>query len=200
MPRPPRKETASASLIEEQAEIDSLLENPRNPNEHPDDQIRRLMASLAARGQYRPLLARAQNRMLIAGHGVRLAAKRLGWVTINVALWDVDQETADRVMLGDNRLAQLSVADEDRVSELLREIPEADWLSVGFSTDEAGKLLDGLREGEIKVHEIDTTLVNDTFWINVRGPLPKQAAVLQRLKAVMAEFREVSVELGTVAD
>src|ERR1700678_1586121 len=77
-------------LVEEDAPLDSLLDNPRNPNKHSDDQIARLAASLTARGQYRAIIARKANRMLIAGHGVRMAARSLGWTTIRVVLWDVE--------------------------------------------------------------------------------------------------------------
>lgn len=189
----------TGALTEEDAPIDSLVENPRNPNIHPEDQLDRLMASLRTRGQNRPVLARKANRMLIGGHGVRMAAKRLGWTHIRVALWDVDQATADQAMLADNRLAQLSSPNHDRVAELLREMPATDWLGVGFSVDEATKLMDSLTEGELEVREIDTHTVNDQFWITVRGPLVEQAHVLQHLKDVLQQYGGVSVELGTVA-
>jgi len=198
MGKGPKAKAASGELTEEDAPIDSLLDNPRNPNEHPDEQIERLMASLRSRGQYRAILARRENRMLIAGHGLRRAAARLGWTHIKVALWDVDQATADRAMLADNRLADLSTPNSDRVSELPREIPEADWLGVGFSADEAEKMLADLSGSELKVHEIEVSDVNDTFWISVRGPLPRQADVLKELKDLLGRYLDVTVEMGTL--
>lgn len=191
-----RKKVTDGALLEEEADIGSLVENPRNPKAHPDDQIIRLMASLRANGQYKPVLARRENRMLIAGHGIRLAAMRLGWPKLQVAFWDVDQATADRTMLGDNRLGELSKSDDDRVAELLREIPEDEWLGVGFSGAEAEKLMADLVGGELKVDEIETGIVHDTFWINVRGPLPSQAVVLQRMKTLLDEYRDVTIEIG----
>ncbi len=190
----------SGLLDEQEVPIASLVDNPRNPRKHPDDQIVRLMASLKARGQYKPLLARRVNRMLIAGHGLRIAMARLGWTTARVMFWDVDQATADRAMLGDNRLGEGSTADDDRVAELLREIPESDWLSVGFNDDEAAKLLRSFGDTELEVREIATSTVNDTFWISVRGPLRQQAEVLQKLKQLMAENHAVSIELGITTD
>src|ERR1700733_13290277 len=131
MPTTKTKELADP-LSEEVVDITSLLDNPRNPRQHPEEQIIRLMASLKARGQYKPLLARRDNRMLIAGHGIRKAIARLGWTQAKVVFWDVDQATADRAMLGDNRLGEGSTSDDDRVAELLREIPDEEWLSVGL--------------------------------------------------------------------
>lgn len=200
MARAGRSTTTRATLIEEDAPIESLIDNPRNPNIHPDDQIERLMASLRARGQNRAILARRENRMLIAGHGVRIAARRLGWTDIRVAFWDVDQATADRAMLADNRLAELSVPDTDRVSELLREIPEMDWLSVGFNGNEAEKILEDLKDHEVRVFEIDTSQVFDTFWMTVKGPLERQALVFQRMRTLLAEYPDVSITDGITTE
>lgn len=197
MTRAPRKTpTPPGALHEEDADIHSLVENPRNTKNHPDEQISRLMASLTLRGQYRSVLARADNRMLIAGHGVRQAALRLGWTKIKVAFWDVDQDTADRVMLGDNRLAQLSKDDEDRISQLLQDVPEDEWLSLGYSGPEGDKLMKDLSGRELQVEEMEVGTVHDTFWINVRGPLPEQAVVLQRMKELLGEYRSVTIEVG----
>ena len=190
------KAKETGDLTEETFDIDALVENPRNPNQHPEEQLLRLMASLRTNGQYKPVIARRSNRMLIAGHGIRQAAMRLGWTEIRVAFWDVDQVTADRTMLGDNRLGELSKPNQERVAELLREIPEDDWLSVGFSDVEAEKLMSDLREGEIELYEVDAGIVHDTFWINVRGPLAKQAEVLQHMKTLLDQYRDVTIMIG----
>lgn len=180
--------------------IDTLIPNPRNPNKHPEEQITRLMAELRKDGQTRPVLVRKANNMLIAGHGVTLAMKRLGLSEIRVALWDVDQATADRYMLADNRLGHLSSHDDDMVAELLRGIDRGDWLASGYSDSEAEKLLASFERRELTVHEIDTADVHDDFWIGVRGPLPRQAEVLQRIKQLLCEYPEVTVELGTIEE
>jgi ParB family chromosome partitioning protein len=201
MTRPPvAAKTPPAALMEEEVDVESLVDNPRNSRLHPEEQIRQLMASLKARGQYKPVLARRANRMLIAGHGVRKAVARLGWPKIKVLLWDVDQTTADAAMLGDNKLAENSSNDDDRVAELLREIPETDWLVVGYTGDEVGKLLRDLDETEIDVREIETSRVQDTFWISIRGPLTIQAEVLRKLKLLMGEYRAVTVEMSTTPE
>ena len=174
-----------------------LVPNPRNPRVHPESQITRLMASLARDGQTKPVLARRENSMLIAGHGVTEAVRKLGWATIAVLLWDVDQATADRVMLADNQFSALSVNDKDRVSELLAEIDQTDYLASGFSAEDVAKLL-GQFEEELEVLEIATTAVQDDFWVTCRGPLAQQAEVLGRIKQLLAEYRDVTVELGVV--
>jgi ParB/RepB/Spo0J family partition protein len=180
--------------------IGDLQVNPRNPRRHSDEQITRLMASLRTDGQTKPLLVRRENRMMIAGHGVLRAAQRLNWVTISAVLLDVDQKTADRIMLGDNRFSDLSTHDEERVAELLREIDEMDWQAAGFVPDEVKKALDALDTSDLVVREIQTGDLHDTFWISVRGPFVDQAQALKRLKVLMKEMPNVEVVLGTTDD
>jgi hypothetical protein len=195
--KPPKQQQIAQQTT---APIGELRPNPRNPRKHPEEQINRLMASLRRDGQTRPLLARKANHMLIAGHGVHTAARRLGWTEINVVLWDVDQATADRVMLADDRLQDLSELDNRRVAELMAEIGEGDWLATGYSVEEANKLLEGFEDGELEVYEVETQTVTDHFWVAVRGPLGEQAAVLQRMKDLLAEYPGVKIEIGTVED
>lgn len=180
--------------------IDELVINPRNPRAHNEEQLLRLMASLRTDGQTKPVLARRANKMLIAGHGVHAAARRIGMDRLNVVLLDIDQARADRIMLGDNRQSDLSTADEARVTELLREIDEADWMATGYSAEEVAKQFASVEPSDLKVYEIDTDDRKDTFWISVRGPLADQAAALRQIKVLMRDMSGVTVVLGTTDD
>ena len=157
------------------------------------------MASLERDGQTKPILARRDNKMIIAGHGVTLAARRLDWTQIRVLLWDVDQATADRVMLGDNRFGEMSFREEELVATLLREVNASDWMATGYTPEEVDKLLAPPSEPTLRVFEIDTDDVADDFWVSVRGPLSYQAEVLQKLKLLMIDYPQVEVELGMIA-
>jgi ParB-like chromosome segregation protein Spo0J len=188
-----------AGLDRRPISIDQIIPNPRNPRRHPQDQIDRLMASLRRFGQTKPVMGRAANTMLIAGHGVWEAAKRAGLSELDCLVWQVDQKTADAYMLADNRHGDLSQPDGDRVAELLREIDAFDYMSVGFSDDEVDSLLNDLDADTLQVDEVDTSKVDDRAWVSIRCPLRVQAQMLDRLKAVMADVPDVEVELGTVA-
>jgi ParB-like nuclease domain len=191
--------TREAPIVE-LVPIGDLRPNPKNPNKHSEDQINRLMAALRLDRQTRPLLARKANRMLIAGHGVHTAARRLGWTEIAVLFLDVDQHAADRIMLADDRLAALSELDDRRVADLMKDISEGDWLATGYSVEEASKLFDQTGVDDIEVYEIETSNVTDHFWLAVRGPLAEQAVVLQRMKELLVEYPAITVEIGTVED
>lgn len=188
----------AATLAEVNLPIAALVPNPRNPRSHPEAQLDRLTASILRFGQPRPVLARRENSMIIAGHGVALACERAGLTEIRTVLWDVDQETADAFMLGDNRLGQLGRDDTARVRELLRQIGLADVESVGYDAAEVEQLLADAAD-DIDVVEIPTGAVADRFWISVKGPLAHQADALKRLQVIMGEIPEIEVELGTTS-
>jgi hypothetical protein len=192
------KATKGAELVT--LPVTDLTPNPRNPRDHDEKQLAHLQASLERFGQTRPLIARKANKMLIAGHGVLMAAKRAGWEQIKVLLWDCSQEDADTYMLADNRHSDLSDHDGERVAELLRDVVDpADLFAAGFDPADVDDLLRGLEDStKIEVMDLDLDTVHDDFWISVRGPLAKQAEVLQRLKELLAEHPDVSVDLGVV--
>jgi len=177
----------------------TLVPNPRNPRQHPEEQLDRLAASVKRFGQTRPVLVRRANGMIIAGHGVTEACRRAGLTEIDVLRWDVDQETADAFMLGDNRLGQLGRDDAARVRDLLRQHGFIDPEAIGFSAVEVTDLLADAVD-DLELVEVATSTVADRFWISVRGPLKQQAHALDALKGAMRDLAGVEVELGTIAD
>ena len=178
--------------------IDTIIANPRNDRRHPRSQIDLLKASIERFGQPKPILARAANRMIIAGHGVHQAMSELGRTEIDVLLWDIDQATADQYLVADNRFSELSSSDADRRYELLEGLDDDDLPALGFLPEDVAKLF-GEGGTRLEVEEVETEPVADRFWISVHGPLPAQALALKRLQEVMAEVEGVEVELGTIA-
>lgn len=83
--------------------IDKLAPHPDNPNNGSVEDIAR---SLEQFGQYRAVVARDDGTIL-AGHHVVQAAKSLGWNTVRVETVKCDEATAKRILVADNRLAEL---------------------------------------------------------------------------------------------
>lgn len=196
MPSRRRRELPAPTPVK--VEVEHLVANPRNPNQHGPDQLAHLRAALTRFGQTKPVLFRKENQMIVAGHGITEAAQQLGWRHLEGLEWDVDQETADAFMVADNRLAELSDVDTADLAVLLKEI--TDYESIGFSDEDAEKLIGGLdeAEAEIDIKEIDTSVVADDFWISVRGPLAQQAFALDRLQELMKELPGVEVSMGII--
>ncbi len=194
----PKEQTFSGAIEEKTVDITSLQENPRNPRNHPTEQITKLIASVGRFGQNRRVLVRKANMMIIAGHGLWGAMSAAGYDQVAVTIWDVDQKTADEYMLADNEHAKGAKDNDARIRAIIEEADPENYLSIGFDDDEAQALLT-MPEETLVIEEIDTSQLADRFWISVRGPLQQQAAALDKIKEVMASLDDVEVELGTVA-
>lgn len=97
--------------------------------------------SLSKLGQYKPIVANADGTILAGNHTV-MAAQRLGWETIDVHRVDVDDETAKRILLIDNKANDQSTYDVEELVNLLTELPNLD--ATGFTRDEVDELLESL--------------------------------------------------------
>lgn len=190
---------AKEKTTQKRLKIDELVDNPRNPRNHPEEQLRHLRASIKRFGQPRPILVRAASNMIIAGHGLKAAMKLEGKTEIDVIAWDCTQKEADAFMVADNQLPQGATDDLDRIAEILKEQGEAELVALGFDADIL-LALSGEGGQKIVVEEIPTGDVEARFWITVRGPLKQQAKALKRLKDAMADLGDVKVELGTTLE
>ena len=80
--------------------IDSLTEHPDNPNQGDDALVADL---IDANGFYGAIVVQRSRQRIIAGHTRWRAAKAQGAETIPVVIIDVNDDEADRILLGDNR-------------------------------------------------------------------------------------------------
>ena len=122
----------SATFIE-QREISTsdLKPHPDNPNRGSVDD---LAISLEEFGQFRSIVALPDNTIL-AGHHLVQAAKKLGIRTMRVDVVDCDDKTARKIMLADNRLADLGLGPS--LYLLLKNLEQLgdDIVGTGFDAD-----------------------------------------------------------------
>jgi ParB-like chromosome segregation protein Spo0J len=135
--------------------ISSLTAYPTNPRRGDIDAI---ASSLTAHGQYRPIVVQTSTNFVLAGNHTLKAAKKLGWKKIKAVLVDVDDETAKKIVLADNRLTDLAAYNEPLLKSLLQALPELD--GTGFSQSEV-ETLDRLLSGEQKESIGGSTLKDD---------------------------------------
>jgi site-specific DNA-methyltransferase (adenine-specific) len=112
-----------ATLAELTVPIGSLKPYGRNPRRGDVAAIRR---SLEVNGQYRPVVARTGSGEVLAGNHTLAAALELGWAELAATFVDVDDEQAARIVLVDNRTADLAGYDQAVLAELLGDLPELD--------------------------------------------------------------------------
>ncbi|MEI7780303.1 MAG: ParB N-terminal domain-containing protein [Planctomycetota bacterium] len=111
--------------------IEELFPHPDNPNRGSVDD---LADSLSEFGQFRSIVGRPDGTIL-AGHHLVQAAKRVGIKTVRVDIIDVDDTTARKIMLADNRLADLGLG--PNLDLLLKNLEELgnDIAGTGFDED-----------------------------------------------------------------
>jgi hypothetical protein len=113
----------------------SLKAHPRNYRQHGPKQLEHITASLQEHGAYRPVVT-AKDGTILVGHGVVQAARQAGLDVIPTLTLDLepDDPRALKILVGDNEIGLLADIDDRVLSELLKEIHEADVL-VGTGYD-----------------------------------------------------------------
>lgn len=148
------------NLKVETFKISDLSTYHKNPRRGDVDAI---AESLKARGQYRPIVVNigthaSHDYEILAGNHTYLAAKKLGWKTIQATTVDVDDDQAAQIVLADNRLADLGGYDDETLSALLSDVSSLDGL--GWSQDDVYELAAAL-EPERDDSEVEDVAVPD---------------------------------------
>jgi ParB-like chromosome segregation protein Spo0J len=140
-----KKKIAKAKASVEHASLNDCLARV-DVLKHPDYNPRQgdvgvIAESLRVHGQYRPVVVNRPTMEVLAGNHTLMAAKALGWKEIAVSFVDVDEEEARRIILVDNRSADLAGYDESVLAGLLQEVNS--WEGTGFDADDVEALLAG---------------------------------------------------------
>jgi len=120
----------------EQVALTSLHPHPRNYQVHLDDELEHIIESIRVHGLYRNIVI-AQDGTILAGHGVAEAARRLGYTHVPIVrtAYTPDDPYALKLLIGDNEIRHLAEVDDRALTELLRELKDADEL-LGTGYDE----------------------------------------------------------------
>ena len=119
----------------EWVETASLLPWDRNPRRN-DDNVKRVMASIKRFGFGAPIVARREDREIIAGHTRLKAAHALGLERVPVRFLDLDPADAHLLALADNRLNELSPWDGEALPKLLGDFSLEDVELAGWTPED----------------------------------------------------------------
>jgi len=134
----------------ELVETEKLVPNPRNPNRHPESQIKLLAKIIRAQGWRNPIVVSKRSGFVIKGHGRLDAAKLLECEKVPVDFQDYENEAAEWAdMLADNRIAELAETDDEELKKLIQELDgKIDLDLTGFDAVSIEELLPPEAGGE----------------------------------------------------
>lgn len=122
----------------ETVRVSEVTERPdaKNPRRGSVDDI---VESLKEFGQYKAIVVRESTGDVLAGNHTLKAIKKLGWEWVHVTYVDVDDETAERIVVADNRINDKGTYDADVLAEVLAGVP--DLSGTGFTDRERDLIL-----------------------------------------------------------
>jgi hypothetical protein len=140
---------------DEHIEISSLKEHPDNPRRGDD---RAVSESVETNGFFGAVLVQESTGYVLAGNTRLRVATDDGSTTIPGFRLDVDDETAKRILLADNRVSDLAYYDDDALLSLLETVSEESGSLVGTGYDTssmellmqaatAAEIMGGVRQG-----------------------------------------------------
>ena len=102
--------------------IHKLVPHPRNPNKHPEEQLRLLAKLIDSTGWRHPIIVSNRSGFIISGHARLIVAEHMGWevAPVNYQDWPNEaKEWAD--LIADNRIAELAEMDSPMLKDLLQD-------------------------------------------------------------------------------
>jgi hypothetical protein len=137
-------ETKDAIKPVELVPIDSLIPHPDNPRKGNLDAV---VESIQSNGFYGSLVVQKSTRHILVGNHRWEALSILGYTEVPVTFMDVDDGTATKILLADNRTADLATYDDEALVAMLCALVETDDLDgSGYSENELDDLLASLIE------------------------------------------------------
>ena len=128
-------------LVVRRVALSAINVDPANVRLHDDRNLAAIRGSLARFGQQKPIVVDSAG-VIRAGNGTYLAAKALGWETIDVVRSDLSGLEAAAFAIADNRTSDLSTFDNESLAKLLEELRVEDALEgVGFEQVDIDSLL-----------------------------------------------------------
>jgi DNA modification methylase len=127
-------------LTTTQVPIHDLTPHPSNVRQ---GNITMIAQSLTQHGQYRPIVVQKSTSYILAGNHTYKAALSLGWDEIAANVIDVDDDTATRILLMDNRANDVATYDELGLAAVLKMLldTEKQLEGTGFTEEDMNALL-----------------------------------------------------------
>jgi len=170
-----------ATIINDEAlelvPVGALTAHPQNPNR---GDVGAIAESIAAHGFYGALIVQRSTGYVLAGTHRLEAARRVGLAEVPALYVDVDDRRALKILLADNRTAELAARDAGELAKLLDALAaDDDLLGTGYDDDDLAQLLDFMQHPD------------DDMWSDAFGAL-SQAEPTSRTMSFVFDADQVS--------
>lgn len=182
--------------MSETVRIENLHHYYRNPR---NGDVESIAESLKEFGQYRTIVANrgthtGRPNEVLAGNHVLLAARALGWLTIEVDWVDYGEDDAAKIVLIDNRSGDLSTYDGDALAALIASVGNLG--GTGYTkVEEARTAKAGIGEapkqtkpsggqGHDQYEDFDRYKASDTRHLFLEWPVAEYEQVMEDLEAL----------------
>ena len=129
--------------------LKELRPNPKNPNQHPPEQIKLLASIIRATGWRAPITVSKRSGLVTKGHGRLMAAQLDDLTDAPVDYQDYASEAEELADLtADNRIAELATTDNKMLAEVFADIDtgEIPFMLSGYTEDDYGNIITALSE------------------------------------------------------
>lgn len=119
--------------------LKDLRPNPKNPNQHPPEQIKLLASIIRATGWRAPITVSKRSGLVTKGHGRLMAAQLDDLTDAPVDYQDYASEAEELADLtADNRIAELATTDNKMLAEVFADIDtgEIPFMLSGYTEDD----------------------------------------------------------------
>lgn len=115
--------------------IDSVCPHPENDNNGDLDAIE---DSIVVNGMYRPIMAQASTGHIVAGNHTWMTLAGKGVQQVPVVMLDIDDDTALRILLGDNAIARKAIRENQATARILERLhaTEQGLIGTGYTPDD----------------------------------------------------------------
>ena len=143
-------------------ETDKLIGNPKNPNQHPKEQISALSKIIKTQGWRHPIVVSNRSGFVVKGHGRLMAAKELNTNFVPVDYQDYESEASEYAdLMADNKIQEFSELDIKMSADILKDIKDSGDIDLemsAFTEDALNELLSKIEGDEIKEDDCDIPL------------------------------------------
>jgi len=168
--------------------VDALQRHPKNPRK---GNVTKIAESIMTNGFYGAIVVQKSTNTIIVGNHRWEAAKQSGMTTIPAIVVDVDDATATKILLADNRTSDLAAYDAEELTSILKTVMvEDDLTGTGFDAKDLDKMIADLNDQADYKRVRNLQPFQHAFFL-IKAPLEQQGAVADAIDKALKGIPDV---------